>query len=193
MNNGGGTLVLEMQRRMLYTPVFHIDANVINGRGKLQSMNQIEKWAADDVILVNMSGVSFKEALVGNIDARTKKTLAQIFTITDDDILEHDHLYQKIETSLFPAGAQTQNQKNDVDVVYEAAKYAAILITNDGGSKTQPGGILGNRRKLSDYLMIFNDCEAVEFIRQKIKERDDFNRRVAIETGDTVPDWTGKD
>ncbi len=185
--------MIEMQRRMLYTPVFHIDTNVINGRGKLPSMNQIEKWASDDVILVNMSGVSFKEALAGNNDARSKKTLAQIFTITDVDLPENDPLYQKIENAVFPGGAQTQNQKNDVKVVYEAAKYAAILITNDGGSKTQPGGILGNRAKLRDYLTIYSDHEAVEFIRQKIKERDDFNRRVVDEIGGTLPEWTGKD
>lgn len=185
--------MIKMQQRMLYTPVFHIDTNVINGRGVLPSMNQIEKWASDDVILVNMSGVSFKEALAGNNDVRTKKTLAQIFTITDVDRHENDHIYQKIENALFPGGAKTQNQKNDVKVVYEAVKYAAILITNDGGSKTQPGGILGNREKLRDYLTIYSDHEAVEFIRQKIKERDDFNRRVASEIGGALPEWTGKD
>jgi hypothetical protein len=185
--------MIKMQRRMLYTPVFHIDTNVINGRGKLASMNQIEKWAADEVILVNMSGVSFKEALIGNDDARTMKTLAQIFTLTDVNISENDPLYQKIENALFPGGAQTQNMKNDVKVVYEAAKYAATLITNDGGSKTQPGGILGNRTKLRDHLTIFSDNEAVESIRAKIKERDDFNRQVAEMLGEKLPEWTGKD
>lgn len=184
--------MIKMQRRMLYT-VFHIDTNVINGRGKLASMNRIEKWAADEVIQVNMSGVSFKEALVGNDRARTKKTLAQIFTLTDEDISEGDPLYNKIESALFPRGAQTQNMKNDVKVVYEAAKYGATLITNDGGSKAQPGGILGNRAKLRDHLVIFRDDEAVEFICAKLKERDDFNRKVADMAGEELPEWTGKD
>lgn len=183
---------MKMQSRMLYT-VFHIDTNVINGRGKLESMNQIEKWAADEVILVHMSGVSFKEALDGNDDARTRKALAQIFTITDVEISENDPLYQKIESVLFPDGAQTRNKKNDVKVVYEAAKYGAKLITNDGGSKRQPGGILGNRAKLRDHLDVLSDKEAVDFIRAKINERDDINRQVAAMTGEELPEWTGKD
>jgi hypothetical protein len=184
--------MIEMQQRRL--PVlFHLDANVINARGKLESMNRIEKWAAEEVILVNMSGVSFNEALAGNDHARTIKALAQIFTITDANISPTDSLFRRIEAALFPDGAKTENQKNDVKVVYEAATYGAILITNDGGSKTQPGGILGNRDKLRDYVTIYSDDEAVEFIRRRIQERDDFNRRVAKEIGGDLPEWTGKD
>lgn len=56
---------VKMERRLLYTPIFHIDTNVINARGKLASMNQIEKWASDEVILVHMSSVSFAEAQQG--------------------------------------------------------------------------------------------------------------------------------
>ncbi|MGH7261601.1 MAG: hypothetical protein ACREI9_13135 [Nitrospiraceae bacterium] len=124
---------MEMQRRMLYTPAFHIDTNLINSRGKLETMNQIEKWAADKVILVNMSGVSFKEAQAGGDLARTKKALSHIFTLTDESIDPNDLLYQRIEAALFPEGVQTENQRNDIKIVFEAAKYEAILITRDGG------------------------------------------------------------
>jgi hypothetical protein len=184
---------IEMQRRMLFTPILHIDTNMINARGKLESMNQIEKWAEDDVILVNMSGVSFKEAQAGGNSARTKKALSPIFTLTDNNIDPNDTLFKKIEAALFPNGIHTDNQRNDVKIVFEASKYAAILVTRDGGSRTQPGGMLGNRNKLLGIVIIMSDIEAVEFIRTKIRERDEFNRRVAQEFGVELPAWTGKD
>ena len=49
-------------RRLLFIPLLHIDTNRINARGKLAAMNQIERWKDDGVVLIIMSGVSFKEA-----------------------------------------------------------------------------------------------------------------------------------
>jgi hypothetical protein len=186
-------MTIEMQRRMLYTPVFHIDTNLINARSKLEAMNQIEKWAEEELILVNMSGVSFKEAQAGGNLARTKKALSQIFTLTDENINPNDPLCRKIEAALFPEGTKTDNERNDVKIIYEATHYAAILVTRDGGSRTQPGGILGNRDKLKDIVKILSDSEAVAFIREKITERDVFNQRVNREFGVDLPEWTGKD
>ena len=175
--------MIEMQRRMLYTSIFHIDTNLINARGSLPAMNQIEKWAADEIILVNMSGVSFKEALAGNNALRTKKALAQLFTLTDENIDTTCQRYCEIENAIFPDGAKNENQHNDVKVVYDAAHWNAILVTRDGASNSQPGGILGNRDQLRKFVQIMSDTEAVEFIRSKITERDHFNRYVSKETG----------
>lgn len=186
-------MTIEMQRRQLYTPIFHIDTNLINARGKLSTMNQIEKWASDEVILVNMSGVSFNEAQAGKSPERTRKALTHIFTFTDETIDFNDLRYQSIEATLFPQGIKCENERNDVKIVYEAAYYHAILITLDGGSRKQPGGILGNRDKLKDIVKILRDTEAVAFIREKIAERDNFNRRVSSEFGVQLPEWTGKD
>jgi hypothetical protein len=55
----------------------------------------------------------------------------------------------KIEQILFPNGITTVNQRNGAEIVFNAAKYIRSLITTDGGSRSQPGGILGNRAKLS--------------------------------------------
>ena len=38
---------------------------------------------------------------------------------------------------------------NDIEIVFNAAKYEGILVTADGGSRRQLGGILGNRAALS--------------------------------------------
>ena len=66
-------LQVAMQRRMLYTPVFHLDANLINARQKLDEANQLEKWRDDDVICLVMASIAHAEAQAGagtNAEAR---------------------------------------------------------------------------------------------------------------------------
>lgn len=181
-----------MQRRMLYIPVLHIDTNLINARQKLASVNQLERWSEDGVILINMSSTAHGEARAGNAPGRSRKANQQISTASAPAASD-DAMYQRVEAALFPGGAQNASQRNDVTIVCEAIKYNATLVTGDGASKTQPGGILGNREKLRDFVRITSADEAVEFVRDKIKERDDFNRRVASECGGDLPEWTGKD
>ena len=182
-----------MERRRLYTPIFHIDTNMINARGKLPAMNKIEAWAENEIILINMSNASFTEAQAGNNLSRIKKALLQIFTLIDNGITESDAMFQNVSNALFPDGIEDDNQRNDVVIVCDAIKNNAILITNDGGSKKQPGGILGNAHKLKDYVKIMRDTEAIEFINSQITRRDNINKQVADHTGEALPEWTGKD
>ncbi len=183
---------MEMDRRMLYTPIFHIDTNMINAYGKLPAMSQLEKWANAEVILINMSSVSFNEAQQGNNAKRTKKALSQIFTLLDESVDASNPTFQKVVNAIFPDGVKDDNQRNDVKIVCDAIKWHAILLTDDGGSKKQPGGILGNADKLKDYVQIMRDHEAVEFINKKIEDRDNWNREIAKITGKELPEWTGK-
>jgi hypothetical protein len=156
-------------------------------------MNQLEKWKKDGVILINMSGVSFKETQAGNDPGRTKKAFEQIFTTTDQAINIDDPRYRTIETALFPNGVKDQNEENDAKIVYEAAYYRAILITNDGESRRQPRGILGGRAILRGIVQIMTDTEAVVFIKKKIADRDHRARVHAGWSGAPLPIWVGKD
>lgn len=183
---------ISMERRLLYIPILHIDTNLINARQKLPAVNQLEKWHEDEVILINMSSTAHGEAKADGNAMRVKKANTNIYTATPP-FGASDPLYQKVETALFPRGTRDENQRNDVRIVCEAAKSAAILVTGDGGSKTQPGGILGNRHKLKDVVQILSPDEAVEFVRQKISERDTFNIRFVKEFGGELPPWTGCD
>lgn len=182
------------QRRMLYIPVLHIDTNLINARRKLPAVNRLEKWYADGVILINMAGTARDEALAGGDARRTQKANQQIFTMTTPAPIDSTR-FKAIESVLVPSGAKDENQRNDVRIVADAIHYAAILVTNDGGSKSQPGGILGNRDALAKQfgVRILSADEAVEFVRSKIRERDDFNRQVVREFGGTLPDWSNAD
>lgn len=190
-------------RRMLSIPIFHLDTNLINAKQRLAEVNRLEKWATDGVILINMSGVAHAEAQADGNPHRVKKAATHIFTIISDDEGDPsdaaaggaDQLFAKIEATLFESGAQNENQRNDVHIVCEAIKYNATLVTNDGASKSQPGGILGNRDKLKALanIKIMSPAEAVSFVEKKIAERDGWVLRVVQETGETLPAWVGKD
>jgi hypothetical protein len=187
-------MAITLQRRMLYIPILHIDTNLINSRQKLPAVNTLEKWYADAVILINMAGTAREEALVGRDARRTQKANQQIFTMTAPAPIDSTR-FKAIESVLFPGGARDENQRNDVRIVSDAIHYAAILITNDGASRSQPGGMLGNRDVLTQRfgVRILSADESVDFVRSKISERDDFNRQVVRELGGTLPDWTGTD
>ncbi len=100
-----------------------------------------------------------------------------------------------MEEAIFPGGVKNENQCNGVQIVCEAIKYGAILITNDGESKTQPEGILGSRHKLynAHRVEIKSPDEAVNFVREKIRERDKFNLLMASKLGVEIPYWSGSD
>jgi len=42
-------------------------------------------------------------------------------------------------------------------------------------------------------VKILSPDEAVNFVRSKIADRDEFNRRVEMECGAALPSWTGRD
>jgi hypothetical protein len=96
------------------------------------------------VILINMAGTAREEALAGGDVKRTQKANQQIFTVTTLAPVDSAR-FKAFESVLFPAGAQDENQRNDIRIVADAIHYAAILVTNDGGSKSQQGGIRGHR------------------------------------------------
>lgn len=183
-----------MQRRLLYIPVMHIDTNLINARQKLAAVNNLEKWYDDGVILINMSGTARTEALAGGNPQRSLKANQQIFTMTPP-VGANEPRFKVIADLPFPNGAKSENQRNDVRIVADAIHYAATLVTQDGGSNSQPGGILGNRDMLAKRLAIriLTPDEAVAMVREHIQERDNFNRQVAREFGGEPPDWTGRD
>jgi hypothetical protein len=185
-------MTILMERRLLPVGVFHIDTNLINARQMLDVLNQLEKWFDDGVILINMSGTAHVEAQAGGNAVRARKANRQIFTVTPAAEPSSAE-YRRVENALFPQGARTENERNDVRIVCDAAHYAATLVTADGGSKSQPGGILGNRHKVANLVRIFSPDEAVAFVRGKIRERDEFNARVAREFGGELPEWTGQD
>ena len=87
------------------------------------------------------------------------------------------------------------NERNDVELVFNAMKYHAILVARDGGSKSQTGGILANRdRLLRDFrVRAMTPEDAVTRIRALIARRDERLRRPANKMGAPLPEWVRAD
>lgn len=173
---------------------FQIDANRINGRESLQNMNCLEAWHKAGVVLINMSYTAQDEARARGDARRSRKAISYISTLTQT-LNQHEQAeLHTISRTLFPSGVKTQSERNDVDIVFNAKKYAAILVSNDGGSRRQPGGILGNRDALAELgVTVMTDEEAVALVRKKIALRDQRLRQMAALDGTTLPEWVGKD
>jgi hypothetical protein len=173
---------------------FMIDANRINARQADPHMNQIEAWRERDVVEVIMSEVAYKEARAGGNAVRARKVGLQIFSLTKATTPREQEDLRQIERLLFPGGATTPNERNDVEIVFNAKKYGRILVTSDGGSKRQPGGVLGNRGALAEIgVRVMTAAEAVALAKKKIRERDARARRISSEDGTPLPDWVGQD
>ena len=182
--------------RRLAIPIFQIDTNAINGTQNDTNLNKLEHWNENGVICLNMSHIARVEAKQTPYIPRILKADAQIFTINEEwerGIKVNPMFYEEVRTALFPNLILKPNEENDVLIVCEAIKFGASLITSDGNSKKQPGGILGNKEKLSHRLRIFSPVDAVNFVRIKIKERDVFNRQLITHYGGILPPWTGTD
>jgi len=191
--DGAIRFVPEMPDRSLPLE-FYVDTNRINARQGLHNMNQLEEWHKNSVISIQIAEEAHDEAIRGKNPERARKARSYIYsTVTPEMQAQFLPILQEIENILFPPGAQTPSQVNDVMIVFNAAYYMSILVTNDGDSISQPNGILGNRDKLAKYVQVMRDSEAVELVKERIKERDERARKIASMTGRPLPEWVGKD
>jgi hypothetical protein len=173
---------------------FHIDTNRINSKRKLECMNILEHWNDAGVIYIEMAERAQIEALQAYDKKRSKKAYTYIATETLAETADEIQLMKKIAAALFPDGIRDPKERNDVEIVFNAHKYYAILITDDGGSRRQPGGILGNRDKLRGLgIEVMRDFEAVELVKQELVERDKIAREISLIDSICLPDWVGKD
>ena len=174
---------------------FVIDTNRINARRGLPSMNQIEKWYEDDIFELFIPEDAQWESVRSKNQQRTAKALSYIALEVLAETPEEQQILKQIETILSPNGTKSPNDHRDAKIVFTAWKYFAPLITNDGQSKSQPGGILGHASDLLNQLnvIVMQDIEAVTLIEQKILERDTEARRFALQAGEPIPGWVGKD
>lgn len=157
-------------------------------------MNQLELWHRAGVVMLHMSHVAQVEAKAGANAGRARKASSYIFSITLGNTPEEKADLRAIEAAIFPGGAASQNERNDVEVAFNAKKYGAILVTHDGASRRQPRGLLGSRTALAQLgVEVMTDEEAVEHVRRKISERDRRMRWRAERDGTPLPRWVGAD
>jgi hypothetical protein len=183
-----------MSIRRKISPDFHLDSNRINGSGRLKYVNIMETLGASGVINLKHCETVDKEIAREGASKRVAKTFNRMIPhplISTDE--EHSKL-RSIEAVLFPNWASTNNEKNDVLICFTAMKYSAVLVTNDGASKSQPRGILGCKDELARIgVSVMRDHEAVSLIKRKIKERDTMARETCQINRLPLPDWIGRD
>jgi len=151
-----------------------IDTNAINARQGIKALNQLERWRKDGVIMLMMPERAFKEADAGDNAERSEKALRQVCSNSERITQEHHRLFAAISTAIFPKGVRGSADQNDVEIVYQAADWDHVLVTADGGSKRQPGGILGAKSALFEIGVTVIGCdEALEYVRKLIKARDE--------------------
>lgn len=173
---------------------FMVDTNCVNSRQRIDAMNQLEAWAEAEVInrLVTAQ-VAQNEMLVGADALRKEKAYSFMFTESEREPEDQAFLDQ-FGALVFPRGVVTRRQEHDVELVFNAFKYRRVLITTDGESKSQPGGILGARQKLAPFgITVVRPEEAVAMVREAILRRDEALELAALSTGQPLPEWAGKD
>lgn len=191
-----------MIKRELDRIAFYLDTNMINARGKLEYMNKLEKWRDMEIILMDMPKTAFLEAQQGtnNVEERRKKVFNYLWGKTDIISEQQFKVLQSIQEILFPDGIletdpYKNNKWNDVDIVFTAKEVGAILISNDGNSRRQAGGILGNKDRLKTELNIrvMTDKEAYYYVLDQLHIRNKHIEEYCRRTGERLPEWLYSD
>src|SRR5215210_2654668 len=99
---------------------FQIDTNRINSRSKLPAMNRLEDWHRKGLIEILLSEPAQHEALAGQLPSRVSKAYGYIFSRETFRGPEEIAEEEKIEQILFPGGAQSESERNDVRIVAHA-------------------------------------------------------------------------
>jgi predicted nuclease of predicted toxin-antitoxin system len=171
-----------------------IDTNVINARGRDVDMNQLEAWATSGAIDIVLPETAHGEASAGGDVRRVGKANTHVVSASLAQTPEERRVLQQIGQAIFPDVVPNRNQTNDIDIVFNAWKYGAILVTNDGDSRTQPRGILGSRTELAALaIRVMRPAEAVLEVRRRITVRDDNARQAERSREGTLPEWVGQD
>ncbi|WP_372824369.1 hypothetical protein [Polaromonas sp.] len=171
---------------------YFLDANCINARQGNSHINQLERWRENNVIAIFMSWTAAIEAGAGN----TKRLIKSYeYSTVSESAPECGNLdtRSQIEAILFPTGACNDNQRNDVAILYMAERQSYSLVSNDGASKTQPGGMLGNAKALAKIgIIVLTPEQAVCEITALIRNRDSEAREIAARLGISLPKWVGR-
>jgi len=127
---------------------FFLDANCVNARQRNEHLNALEQLRMLGKIVLMYSDAAHGEAGF-NSQLRRMKAAGFSYTMLDPEWGHNQDTYQRIAFILFPSGPASPNEWNDVKAVYHAERLQWPLITMDGSSRTQPGGILGRAVKLA--------------------------------------------
>ena len=148
-----------------------IDANCINALQVKQDINKLEDLFKQGRILLSMPETAYLEANFGSL-LRQKKSEDYLFEGVVNQEQRFEYKYKQIENIVFPNGAKKENQKNDIKILVYLSITRIPFITMDGASKSQPGGMLGNKAALKKLgIKVMSPSEAVAEITSELVGR----------------------
>lgn len=151
---------------------FYLDANCVNAKQLNEHLNELEQWRDDGFITLIYSEPAFNEAGFRNT-RRAEKAAGFSYTSIAHEFEENSGMKLAITEVLFPDGLKHQNQLNDVLAVWHAERLQWPLITMDGASRTQPGGILGRVAELGALgVEVITPAKAVLRVRAQREHAD---------------------
>lgn len=147
-----------------HPPLFLLDANACNALQRIDELNELERMAQAGVIDLLYTETTWDEAQFGSLDRRHKLTDFMFIGLPSDE--QNRDLQQpwreEIARLVFPAGVRTDNQRRDVEALLTVRMSGGCFVTSDGGSKNQPGGILGHKLQLAGLgIEVLNYNEAL--------------------------------
>ena len=148
--------------RICDKPVFFLDANACNALQQIAELNELEEMARIGLIELQYTETTWDESRYGSA-ARDGKVAEFIFCgLAGVNELEVPWR-ETIGMIVFPEGVKNENQKRDVDALVTVKLAGGVFVTRDGGSTTQPGGILGHKAELASLgVEVLNFTEAVQ-------------------------------
>ena len=152
-----------------HPPLFLLDANACNALQRIGELNDLERLAKDGVIDLLYTETTWDEAQCGSFD-RTQKVENYLFIglPTDDQNVQLQQPWRDAVAALvFHAGVWSDNQRRDVEALLVVKMSGGYFVTRDGGSRSQPAGILGCKAKLAELgVEVLNFPDALQRARQ---------------------------
>lgn len=131
--------------------LFLLDANACNALQKIDELNQLENLANVGIINIMYTETTWCEAAFGSQIRHYKVSQFDWNGLSED--YENNRLQQpwreQIGRLIFPYGTRTDGQRRDIEALLTVKMSGGYFITRDGGSKSQPGGILGHKSQLA--------------------------------------------
>lgn len=153
---------------ILFELCFFLDANCVNARQQNDALNVLERWRDQEIVTLIYAEITKIEASYGD---EVRKDKADEFTCVQvNETGDNPEVREAISKIVFPKGPKNQNQMNDVDAVYHAERLRWPLVTMDGNSRSQPGGILGHCDELNAMgIEVLAPQQAVSRVRFELK------------------------
>jgi len=149
-----------------HIPVLYLlDANACNSLQRIGQLNELERMADAGLIDLLYTETTWDEAQFGSMQRRCKVSDFSFVGLSND--AENRRLQrpwrEAIEQIVFPTGAKNDNERRDVETLLTVKTSGGVFVTNDGASRTQPGGILGHKVQLARLgIEVLNFTEALE-------------------------------